>query len=85
MAELLSGFAQATANVTRVPGVTVDGTTEATVVPGELAVAASAGPDVAMAAIPRPTAAEPARPTLSQNEAANSLIRRIDVPPPKTA
>src|SRR5208282_5505137 len=67
VAELLSGLAQATANVTRVPGVTLDGTTEATVSPGELAVAASAGAEVTTAVMPRPAAPEAARPILSQN------------------
>src|SRR6266481_4236116 len=59
VADVACTLPQVTWNVTDVPGVTVDGEAKATADPGVLAVAASAGPDTAAAAMPRPSTADP--------------------------
>src|SRR5262245_29189758 len=84
IAELAVRVVQNTWNVTAEPGVVVDGSAVADA-PGELLMvmaAAEAGPAAASIAAPAPMST---RPDLSRDEMADRLIRRMNVPPPKTA
>jgi hypothetical protein len=91
VADVACKLPHVTRNATAVPAVTVDGLAKATALPGGVVIAADADADMSnglastAAATTRPTAAEPARPRATMRVAANRLIGRMNVPPPKTA
>jgi hypothetical protein len=84
-------LAQETAKVTWRPGAALAGVTAPVALPGGLAVAAAAGPADSVPAAASPRAAELTKPSATADrdiiprEMANRLIRRMNVPPQKTA